>query len=70
VRRCGCWSCSPNARRVTGNQEIVNLPHEGLVPQDTGSAIFDAAGALLFFAGGRKHSELPQGEEIFCDILA
>jgi hypothetical protein len=48
----------------------VNLPHEGLVLQDTGRAISDAAGALLFFAGGRKHSELPQGEEMFCDILA
>ena len=55
---------------VTGNQEIVNLPHEGVVLQDTGRVIFDADGALLFFAGGRKHSELFQGEEIFCDILA
>ena len=48
----------------------MNLPHEGVVLQDTGRVIFDAEGALLFFAGGRKHSELPQGEEIFCDILA
>jgi hypothetical protein len=55
---------------VTGNQEIVNLPHEGVVLQDTGRVIFDADGALLFFAGGRKHSQLLQGEEIFCDILA
>jgi hypothetical protein len=55
---------------VTGNQEIVNLPHEGVVLQDTGRVIFDAEGALLFFAGGRKHSQLLQGEEIFCGILA
>ena len=55
---------------VTGNQEIVNLPHKGVVLQDTGRVIFDADGALLFFAGGRKHSQLLQGEEIFCDILA
>jgi hypothetical protein len=55
---------------ITGNQEIVNLPHEGVVLQDTGRVIFDADGALLFFAGGRKHSELFEGEEIFCGILA
>jgi hypothetical protein len=55
---------------VTGNQEIVNLPHEGVVLQDTGRVVFDAEGALLFFAGGRKHSQLLQGEEIFCGILA
>jgi hypothetical protein len=46
---------------VTGNQEIVHLPHEGVVLQDTGRVIV---------AGGRKHSELFQGEEIFCGILA
>jgi hypothetical protein len=55
---------------VTGNQEIVNLPHEGVVLQDTGRVIFDAEGALVFFAGGRKQSETLQGEEIFCGILA
>src|SRR4051794_3046381 len=55
---------------ITGNQEIVNLPHQGVVLQDTGRVIVDAEGALLFFAGGRKHSQLFQGEEIFCDILA
>jgi hypothetical protein len=55
---------------VTGNQEIVNLPHEGVVLQDTGRAVFDAEGSLLFFAGGRKHSQLIQGEQIFCDILS
>ena len=55
---------------ITGNQEIVNLPHQGVVLQDTGRVIFDADGALEFFAGGRKHSQLFQGEEIFCDILA
>jgi hypothetical protein len=26
-----------------------------------------ASAATLFFAGGRKHSELLQGEEIFCE---
>jgi hypothetical protein len=55
---------------ITGNQEIVNLPHQGVLLQDTGRVIFGAEGALLFFAGGRRHSELFQGEEIFCDILA
>jgi hypothetical protein len=54
---------------ATGNQEIVNLPHEGIVLQDTGRAVFDAEGNLLFFAGGRKHSQVLQGEQIFCDIL-
>jgi hypothetical protein len=58
------------ATTVTGNQEIINLPHEGVVLQDTGRAVFDAEGALLFFAGGRKHSQLLEGEQIFCDILA
>jgi hypothetical protein len=55
---------------VTGNQEIINLPHEGVVLQDTGRAVFDADGALVFFAGGRKHSQLLEGDQIFCDILA
>jgi hypothetical protein len=55
---------------VTGNQEIVNLPHEGVVLQDTGRLVLDAEGSLVFFAGGRKQSENLQGEEIFCDILA
>jgi hypothetical protein len=55
---------------VTGNQEIVNLPHEGVVLQDTGRLVFDPDGNLVFFAGGRKQSENLQGEEIFCGILA
>jgi hypothetical protein len=55
---------------ITGNQEIVNLPHKGIVLQDTGRVILDAEGALVFFAGGRKQSQTLQGEQIFCDILA
>jgi hypothetical protein len=55
---------------ITGNQEIVNLPHKGIVLQDAGRVVFDAEGALVFFAGGRKQSETLQGEEIFCGILA
>jgi hypothetical protein len=55
---------------ITGNQEIVNLPRQGVVLQDTGRVITDAEDALLFFGGGRKHSEFLQGEQIFCGILA
>jgi hypothetical protein len=55
---------------VTGNSEVANRPGVGVVVQDVGRAVFDADGNLVFFAGGRKHSELFGGDQILCDALA
>jgi hypothetical protein len=54
---------------VTGNSEIMNRPGTGVVIQDVGRAVFDQDGNLVFFAGGRKHSQLFLGDEIFCQAL-
>jgi len=54
---------------VTGNQEILNRPGVGVVIQDVGRQVFDADGNLVFFAGGRKHSQVLDGEQIFCEAL-
>ena len=55
---------------VTGNSEVANRPGVGVVVQDVGRAVLDADGNLVFFAGGRKHSELFGGDQILCDALA
>lgn len=55
---------------LTGNQEVGNRPGLGLVVQDTGRQVFDAAGDLLFFAGGTKHSQVLSGDAPFCVRLA
>lgn len=55
---------------ITGNQEIMNRPGSGVVVQDVGRVVFDANGDLVFFAGGRKHSELFLGDQVLCDALA
>jgi hypothetical protein len=54
----------------TGSQEVMNRPGVGVIIQDTGRQVYDADGNLVFFAGGRKHSEVIQGDELFCDGLA
>ena len=58
------------ADTVTGNQEVLNRPGYGVIVQDTGRQIYDADGNLLFFAGGRKHSQVLLGDQPFCDGLA
>jgi hypothetical protein len=55
---------------ITGNQEIMNRPGTGVVVQDVGRVVYDAQGDLVFFSGGRKHSELFLGDEVLCDALA
>ena len=48
---------------VTGNSEVANRPGLGVVVQDVGRAVFDSDGNLVFFAGGRNHSELFGGDQ-------
>jgi hypothetical protein len=55
---------------ITGNEEIMNRPGTGVVVQDVGRVVFDADGNLVFFAGGRKHSEVLLGDQVLCDALA
>ena len=55
---------------VTGNQEVANRPGTGVVVQDTGRIVFDADGNVVFFAGGRNHSEELLGDQVLCDALA
>jgi hypothetical protein len=55
---------------ITGNQEIMNRPGSGVVVQDVGRVVFDAAFNIVFFAGGRKHSEVLLGDQVLCDALA
>jgi hypothetical protein len=55
---------------ITGSVEIMNRPGTGVVVQDVGKAVFDADGNLVFFAGGRKHSEVLLGDQVLCDALA
>jgi hypothetical protein len=56
---------------ISGNQEIVNREAQGVVIQDTGRQVFSMdTGDLRFFAGGRKHSQILLGEQIWCDALS
>jgi hypothetical protein len=55
---------------ITGNSELANRKGTGVVIQDTGRLVFDANGDPIFFAGGRKHTNFIQGEQIYCDALS
>ena len=55
---------------TSGSFEVLNRHGYGAIIQDTGHVVFDADGNLVFFAGGRKHNELIQGDQLFCDGLA
>jgi hypothetical protein len=55
---------------VTGNQEVMNRPGTGVVVQDVGRIVYDEDGNIVFFAGGRKHSEVLLGDDVLCDALA
>ena len=60
-------------KTVTGNSEVANRPGFGVVVQDVGRAVFDSEdedGNLVFFAGGRNHSELFGDDQVLCDALA
>jgi hypothetical protein len=48
----------------------MNRPGTGVVVQDVGKVVVDADGNLIFFAGGRKHSEVPLGDQVLCEALA
>ena len=47
----------------------MNRPGTGVVVQDVGRVVYDADGNLIFFAGGRKHSQKLLGEQVLCDAL-
>ena len=56
---------------LSGSQEVANRRGRGVVIQDTGHQILSMeTGELMFFAGGRKHSQWLLGEEIWCDALS
>ena len=56
---------------ATGNRELASVKGTGVVVQDTGKEVASMEnGDLLFFAGGRKHSNDVQGEQIYCDALS
>jgi hypothetical protein len=55
---------------ATGNRELATRKGTGVVIQDTGKEVSDLNGDLIFFAGGRKHSNDVQGEQIYCDALS
>ena len=56
---------------LSGNQEVANRQGAGVVIQDTGHQVLSMdTGELLFFAGGRKHSQWLLGEGIWCDALS
>jgi hypothetical protein len=55
---------------ITGNQEIINRPGTGVVVQDVGKIVYDADGNIVFFAGGRKHSQALLGDQVICKALA
>jgi hypothetical protein len=56
---------------LSGNQEVANRRGTGVVIQDTGHQILSMdTGELMFFAGGRKHSQWLLGEGIWCDALS
>lgn len=54
----------------TGNQEVMNRHGVGVVVQDVGRTVYDFDNNLLFFAGGRNHSEVLGGDQVLCDALA
>jgi hypothetical protein len=55
---------------ITGAQEVINVPGRGVRVQDTGRIVFTFDGDLVFFAGGRKHSEIIIGDSVLCDALS
>ena len=56
---------------LSGNQEIANRKGTGVVIQDTGHQVISMeTGELMFFAGGRKHSQWLLGDGIWCDALS
>jgi hypothetical protein len=56
---------------ATGNRELATVKGTGVVVQDTGKEVTSMQnGDLIFFAGGRKHSNDVQGEQIYCDALS
>ncbi len=55
---------------LTGNEEIMNRPGRGVVVQDAGRVVFDSAFNITFFAGGRNHSEVLNGDQVLCDALS
>jgi hypothetical protein len=55
---------------IAGNEEIMNRPGSGVVVQDVGKVVYDADGNLVFFAGGRQHSEVLLGDQVLCGALA
>jgi hypothetical protein len=50
----------------------MNRPGTGVVVQDVGKLVTDAAThqVIFFFAGGRKHSEVLLGDQVLCEALA
>ena len=55
---------------LTGAREVANLPHRGVVVQDTGRIVLDAAFDVLFLAGGRQRGSAWFGEQVWCDALS
>jgi hypothetical protein len=56
---------------VTGNSEVANRAGSGVVIQDVGRYVLSLDDfSLMFFAGGRKHSQIILGEGIWCDALS
>ena len=55
---------------LTGNQEIINVPGSGVVVQDVGRLVFDSDFNILFFGGGRNHSQVLIGDQVLCDALS
>ena len=51
-------------------QEVANRHGDRFVIQDTGRIVLDMATfEPVFFAGGRKHSQVILGDQIWCDAL-
>ncbi len=56
---------------ITGNQEVANRPGKGVVIQDVGRLVFSMdTEDLVFFGGGRNHSQVILGDGIWCDALS
>ena len=55
---------------LTGAQEVANRPGRGVVIQDTGRIVLDADFEMIFFAGGRNHSQGLSGDQVWCDALS
>ncbi|HZC52177.1 MAG TPA: hypothetical protein VE441_06740 [Mycobacterium sp.] len=55
---------------ITGNEEIATRPGTGVVVQDVGRVVTDENGDLVFFAGGRNHSEILIGDAVLCGALS